>query len=149
MDLTGIDSILNAILVNEDVRPAMLVQPADNHERTGKDTITKTIIARIKDLFPNLIQSENYKTYQGIIISKTEYNGRNDISLELMGDILGYPCSKEFNTINRDVDTTYGISITATLTNGKEIHLFANVCKDETKIKEFNASSNKKINQII
>ena len=124
------DSLLNAILVNEGVRPAMLVQTVDYNE---------TVIAKIKHIFPELKYSDNYKTNQGIIISKTEdYNGRKDISLEIMGDILGYPCSKEFNTINRDRDTTYGITITATLTTGKEIHLFANLCKDKTKLHEFN-----------
>lgn len=130
-DLLGIeDSLLNAILVNEGVRPAMLIQTVDYKE---------TLIARIREIFPDLKHSENYQTYQGIIISKTEdYNGRKDISLELMGDILGYPCSKEFNTINKDGDTTYGITITATLTSGKEIYLFANLCKDKTKLNEFN-----------
>ena len=124
------DSLLNAILVNEGVRPAMLVQTVDYNE---------ALITRIVKNFPDLKHSKNYQTYQGIIISKTkDYNGRNDISLELMGDILGYPCSKEFETINKDGDTTYGITITATLTSGKEIYLFANLCKDKTKLHEFN-----------
>ena len=33
----GIENIINAILVHENVRPAFLLQPADFNEATGKD----------------------------------------------------------------------------------------------------------------
>jgi hypothetical protein len=93
--IIDIDVILNCILVNETVRPAMLVQPQDYGEATGKDPKTKSILEVIKRHFPQLLHSKNYKTYQGIIISKTDYNGEQ-ISLERMGKILGYPCYKNF-----------------------------------------------------
>jgi hypothetical protein len=131
----GIVNILNLILVKENVRPAMLVQPQDYGEATGKDNKTKSILEAIKEHFPELLQSDDYEEYQGIIISRTNYNGE-EISLERMGQILGYPCYKDFNNINPDL-TSYSIDIYVHLNNGKQIQLFANVCKDENAIDNF------------
>jgi hypothetical protein len=135
VDKIGIENVLNSILVNENVRPAMLVQPADHNEATGKDRKTKSIIKAIREQFPELVFSEKYETYQGVIISKTKYNGKN-ISLEKMGEILGYPCYREFNSIDPD-KTSYRIDVIAVSKTGRNIQLFANKCKDKTKIEEF------------
>jgi len=133
-----IDVLLNAILVNEDIRPAMLVQPQDYHERTGQDPKTLSIVNKIKELFPKLILSDSYDgIYQGTIISKKLYNG-SFISIEKMGEILGYPCYKDFNDLNRD-KPYYSIAVMVSYNNDKEISLFVNVCKDKKTIKEFNS----------
>ena len=63
------DVILNCILVNENVRPAMMVQPADYKEASHIEPKTKYIIEEIKKMFPNLLVSSDYETYQGVIIS--------------------------------------------------------------------------------
>ncbi len=131
-----IDVILNCILVNENIRPAMLVQPQDYDEATGEDPKTKSILQEIKMNFPELKQSENYETYQGIIISKTDYNGQS-ISLNDMGRVLGYPCYQDFEDLDRN-KTTYGIYINIIFKNGEKIQLLANICKDETKKNIFN-----------
>lgn len=131
-----IDIILNCILVNENIRPSFLIQPADYGESTGEDPITKNILQEIKQKFPKLLQSEKYETYQGIIISKKNYNGKS-ISLNGMGKILGYPCYKDFENLDRN-KRTYTISVIAILKNGEKIDLFVNICKDETKITIFN-----------
>jgi len=136
-----IDIILNCILVNEDVRPAMLVQPANYKEATHNDPKTKYIIETIKILFPNLIISSNYEIYQGVIISKTDYNGKKDISLEEMGKILGYPCYRDFDTIDDD-KITYFISIYVKDNNNNRIDIFTNICKDETNVQNFNILAN-------
>lgn len=137
----GIENLLNSILVTEDVRPAMLVQPQDYKEVSGKDPKTKSIIERIKKYFPELLQSENYNVYQGIIISKTNYDGQ-EISLNRMGEILGYPCYKDFQTLDR-TNTHYGITLYAVRRNGDRIQLFANVCKDQKMLENFNDIANK------
>ena len=138
----GIENVLNSILVNEDVRPAMLVQPANYDETTGKDPKTKSIIESIKKHFPKLLFSEDYKTYQGIIISKTQYNGE-DISLERMGELLGYPCYRDFETIN-PADISYSIDIYAKEKNtNNRVELFSNICKDETNIEKFKSFADK------
>jgi hypothetical protein len=57
----GIENVLNSILVNENIRPAMLIQPADYGEATGNDPETKSIVNEIKTYFPDLKPSENYE----------------------------------------------------------------------------------------
>lgn len=112
------DVELNLILVQENVRPAMLIQPADYKEATGKDPQTKSILNSIRDRYPDLILSEQYETYQGIIVAKQSYEGQ-DISLERMGEILGYPCFREFHQT-----PLYSIHVNVHL--GGIVELFAN-----------------------
>jgi len=138
----GIGNVLNAILVNENVRPSMLVQPADYNEATGKDPITKSIIEAIKTKFPELKFSEDYKINQGVIISKKNYNSREDISLERMGEILGYPCYQDFNNIDPET-VSYSINIYVKQKNSRITQLFANICKDDTNIEKFKSFANK------
>lgn len=124
---------LNAILVNENIRPAMMIQPIDY----GKKTKTNKMIDFIKHYFPNLIFSENYEDYQGIIVSKTNYNERTDISSGVMGQLLGYPCFQDFDHIDSK-KISYNIDVNVELEDGTILQLFANKCLDKTKIDEFN-----------
>ena len=78
-----IGNILNAILVNEGVRSAMLIQPSDYKERTGTDTKTLSIVNKIKKLFPDLVSSDTYTTYQGTIISKKSFDGKFLLPLDI------------------------------------------------------------------
>jgi hypothetical protein len=152
----NLDVILNCILVNEDVRPAMLVQPQDYGEATHNDPKTKYIIEEIQRIFHELKQSTNYQTYQGVIISKTDYNGREDISLEEMGKILGYPCYTDFEILDTTA-ITYGINLMVSYNGNNIIQLFANKCSDEANVEEFNvlaknalqAFSNRKYKKIL
>jgi hypothetical protein len=134
--------ILNCILVNENVRPAMLVQPADYKEVTHKCPKTKAIIEGIIKYFPNLILSTDYEKYQGVIISKIDYNGKKNISSKEMGKLLGYPCYEDFTTIDAD-KINYTIDIYVKTTQYNQIQILANKCKDETKLEEFNTLANK------
>jgi hypothetical protein len=134
--------ILNCILVNENVRPAMLVQPADYKEITHKDPITNAIIEGIIKYFPNLILTTDYEKYQGVIISKIDYNGTKNISSKEMGKILGYPCYEDFTTIDAD-KINYTIDIYVKTTQYNQIQILANKCKDKTKLEEFNTLANK------
>jgi hypothetical protein len=131
-------NILNAILVNEGVRPAMLIQPADYNEKTGKDTKILSIVNRIKELFPKLLLSDNYKIYQGTIISKKFYDDKV-ISLEKMGEILGYPCNN-FETLNRD-KLLFNLELVVSCNDGTEYPLFNNICKDKKTIRELKSLS--------
>jgi hypothetical protein len=132
-------NILNAILVNEGVRPAMLIQPADYNEKTGKDTKILSIGNRIKELFPKLLLSDNYKIYQGTIISKKFYDDKV-ISLEKMGEILGYPCFNNFETLNRD-KLLFNLELVVSCNDGTEYPLFNNICKDKKTIRELKSLS--------
>lgn len=128
LKIIGLENMINLILVQEGVRPAMLVQPADQGETTGADPVTKKILDAMKIDFPDLLYSEKYDIYQGIIISKVNYDDQT-ISLEKMGEILGYPCYKDFETLDRS-QITYVMSVNALFDNGEKIEIFVNICKD-------------------
>uniref|UniRef100_A0A6C0I3B6 Uncharacterized protein n=1 Tax=viral metagenome TaxID=1070528 RepID=A0A6C0I3B6_9ZZZZ len=131
-----IKTLISCILVKEGVRPAMLVQPIDYGEERGSDPITKSILDEIKTLFPELICSEDYEgDYQGIIISYKDFTGET-VGLNDMGRILGYPCYSEYETLNREVEY-YGIYLSAIFEDGSIHQIFANVCKDKSRIGEF------------
>jgi hypothetical protein len=125
----GLNNLLNIILVLENIRPAFLIQPVDYGETSHNDPKTKYILKCIKDNFPNLIHSFTYETYQGIIISKSDYNNRYDIDTTTMGKILGYPCYLEFNNLDRN-NEIYSITVIVKFIDGKKVDVFTNVCKD-------------------
>ena len=125
----GLGMVLNCILVQKGIRPAMLVQPADYKEATGNDMKTRTILRGIKKYYPELVQSEKYQIHQGIIISKETYNGQSNITVDEMGRILGYPCYKDFSQGGED--DSYAIGIVA-ISHDEELHLLTNKCKDKT-----------------
>jgi hypothetical protein len=140
----GIDNVLNAILVNENVRPAMLVQPIDNNEDTHNDPKTKYIINALKTLFPTLLYSSDYENYQGVIISKQDHNGKK-INCEQMGKILGYPCYQDYVQYLTDGNKSIGYSISV-FVKGKKfkpVQLIANACRDMSKLAEFQDLANK------
>lgn len=138
-----IENIFNAILVNENIRPAMLVQPIDYNERKGTDKKTLTIVNGIKKLFPNLYLTDNYQHYQGTIISKKKLSLDNEfISLEKMGFILGYPCYKNFQNFDRDTDL-FALELIVSYNNNINIQLFANVCENKQQLNKFNLIAQK------
>ena len=135
-------NILNAILVNEGVRSAMLVQPQDYKERTGTDPITLSIVNKIKRLFPEIVSSDKYETYQGTIISKKSYDGKI-ISLGNMGKILGYPCYNDYETLNRE-EPLYDLQLVVSYNDNEiPLPLFNNVCKDKKTLDTFTSLSTK------
>ena len=132
--MQDIENILNAILVNEGVRSAMLIQPAD-YETTAQ---YNKIVKNIKRLFPELVLSVDYEDYQGTIISKQSYDGE-DISLNRMGEILGYPCYNGYETLNRD-EPLFKLELKVSYFYMNqlrdEISLVTNICKDKDKTVE-------------
>ena len=118
------------------IRPAFLIQPIDYGETSHNDTKTRYILQCIKYNFPNLIHSFQYENYQGIIISKSNYNGVHDIDNTAIGQILGYPCYLEFDNLDRN-NETYAITVMVKLNDGNEIDVFSNVCKDLTYLNMF------------
>ena len=138
-----INMFLNTILVQEDIRTAFLFQPINLGEVNQNDPFTKKLLAELKAVFPTLKYSDTYEIYQGIIISKKDFNGRNDISLEEMGEILGYPCAKEFDEFSKktEIENTnkqkYWISLDAITSTQDTIPLFVNGCISDEKIDKF------------
>lgn len=132
IDVVEMQNALNAILVNEGIRPAMLIQEGDYDEDIG----IESVIQAIQEQFPDLESSSDYSRNQGVILSKTDYNGRQDISLKEMGKILGYPCYQGFDLNNRFNNSVYTVNIFVYLEyKGKKewVELFTNVCNDNNE----------------
>jgi hypothetical protein len=128
-----LEPLINAILVHENIRPAMLVQPADYGEARETDPKMASILHQLKSYFPELIHSSHYEIYQGTLISKKNYNGKL-INLMEMGKILGYPCYKDFE-MNRN-EITYSASIVINM-DGVDHEVITNLCKTKEKQREF------------
>jgi hypothetical protein len=131
--------ILNCILVNENIRHATLIHEIDDKKK-------KQFTEEIKKLFPNLIVSSNYEKYRGLLlVSKTNYNGRKDISSEELIKITGNPCYKDYNNISDD-DYVYEISIKVDIIDlkypGPSVVLFKSKCKDDSIKSEFENIAN-------
>lgn len=136
IDIVGKSVAINAILVNEDIRPALLVQPADYKEATHTDYNTNKILMAIKTEFPELIHSSDYNEYQGVIISKQNYDG-NTISLSGMGKILGYPCYEDFNNLKVN-NTRYVIRTIVVFSNKTTAECMVNICNNKSRLEDFN-----------
>jgi len=134
------DVLMNVILVNEGVRNAMLIQPQDYQEEDENGPKTSEILSEITNKFPELKFTLNYRPWQGIIVSKKSYESIGRISLEKMGQILGYPCYKDF--VVKNPQESYSIRINAEY-NGKTFELFTNVCLNTSKLDKFNKMSQK------
>jgi len=129
-DSIDLNNIINSILVEEEIRNASLIQPADYDEVTDTDPKMTVIQEKIKSLFPHLIFSKSYNIYQGVIVSKKSYD-REEISLKRMGEILGYPCYKDFGNYDKNNETSYTIEININFENGSFQQLLANICKNK------------------
>jgi hypothetical protein len=134
--------LVNIILVKDDVRPAYLLQFANYDEYNNKGIITSSLANEAKHLFPEFILSTDYSVNQGIIISKKNYNGRNDIDLDKMGEILGYNdyCKKKFTLIDRDIDNYY-IEFYYKIRGEERNNLFTVVC-DKVELEEIITCNN-------
>jgi hypothetical protein len=129
----GLDELLNCILVEKDVRPAMLIQPADYDEATYKDAKTAAKLIAIKQQFPDLIQS--IVGGGEIIISKHKISPEDITENATMGKILGYPCYADYQyTLDNKDAIKVRIEIIVNLKpglNNDNLQLLAYVCRDE------------------
>jgi hypothetical protein len=137
---------LNSILVDAEVRPAMLIQPIDVGECASIDKITAQYLKNIKRQFPHLKYSDDYSCFQGIIVSKhNEYNGQTNIGSERIGEILGYPSSADFELIisnendpySPELDDIYNIEVVVDTNDDDTIQLFGNRCIGNSKLGEY------------
>jgi len=130
----GLSELINCILVDGDIRNAMYIQSADYKEKNFSDPITQGKLSEISKHFPSLKQSNlDY----GTLISKKEYTKKNVNTHLKMGDILGYPCSTDYQyTLSHgNEEKTYTMTILVNFTddsNIEPIQVITNVCKDET-----------------
>lgn len=131
-----LDEIINSYLITKDVRKAFLLQPIDYGESTKNSTTTKSILKRIKKLFPTLKYTP---MRQGILISKEHISAEEYDNDKGLAEILSFPC-----VIQSDKKFKYKYSIIFEIFN-KKYYLISYGCyekmyeKSETllnKIKE-------------
>jgi hypothetical protein len=128
----GLEELINCTLVQEGVRNAMLIQPADYNEATSSGKITKAKLDAIREAFPDLVLNDiDGET----LISRKIYTRANIKRDSDMGAILGYPCAAVFDNINSHKELTYSISINVNLKPGhnkEKVQILAYVCKDDS-----------------
>jgi len=128
----GLEELINCTLVQEGVRNAMLIQPADYNEATSSDKTTKAKLMAIRRAFPDLILND---IGGETLISRKVYTRENIKRNSDMGAILGYPCAAAFDNLNSHKEVTYMISINVNLKPGynrKYVQILAYVCKDDS-----------------
>ena len=146
-----ISTLLNLVLVNENVRPAFLFQPIDFGESSPDGVKSKKILNYANTFFPNL---SHLNTFQGVLIYKSDmentlFNEKisfdKKISSEEMGRILGYPCCKKSQSYSLN-ETRYAVDVNVKK-NNNIIQLFANICKDfspyQTQYEDFTKDAKK------
>ena len=120
----GLSEYMNCVLVTNDVRNAMLLQAADYKEITHEDPIIKNKLKAILKHFP---LKHCLLEFGNVLISKKQYTVNDITSDEKMGEILGYPCAKDFK------NATYSISIDAEFISGS-VQIIGMCAKDDYPI---------------
>ena len=133
----GIAELVNVRLVMHGIRDAMLIQPSDYNECLAHDPKTLSVLIGINKYYPELKFSDF--GVNGILVAKREYSKEEIYNDETVGNVLGYPCSKEYNYILANRDHMQTISIEVNLYLKKDflnlpipIQLFLNISKDTT-----------------
>ena len=122
--------LVNAILVQNNLRPSFLVQSINYNEYSfGKRDKTDKILSELIIQFPDLLHTE---CSSGVIISKQSYKTEIINTSERLGEILGYPSAKDFEYIISHPDEP-NVTINVYCNNLFEspIHILANRCKLE------------------
>ena len=131
----GLEEYINCVLVNTDVRPAFLIQPADYKEATSNDPKTRAIVSAIRRTFPDLIVSI---IHGEALVSKKPWTEEEFKKNQDMGDALGYPCAAEYEyTLTHKNEPVVVIQVIVTMEDGTELQIMANACKDASKFDRF------------
>jgi len=135
MDEIGIQEYMGAVLVNNNVRNAMMIQSVDYGEKNENGPITHNKLENLLKHFPDLKQSV---VYQGVILSKTEYTN-DEVTSANIGEILGYPCQGELDwIISHPDDECFAMSLIAILNSDERVHILDNRCKDMANLPKMN-----------
>ncbi len=120
----GLSQVINAILVKNGVRPATLLDTPESH----------TILMR---LFPDTFEVMNHPWVdEKFLIQKGKVYAPPKTHLEV-GELLGYPCAKEFEKTRSACRSKYLFEIVAYIKNMPEIRrpvqIFSVMCLNKEK----------------
>ena len=136
----GLKELTNTILVNSGARTAFLLQPIDYGETKATDPKTAAILATIRKEFPDL---KFTNTVQGVLVGRKSYTREPAKNTSVgMGEILGYPCAAEFESLDRN-KTFYGYTINANYKGHTSVQILGNFCGSEKHAPEFQALAEK------
>lgn len=127
------NNLINAFLVNVGIRPSCLLQYIDYENNIDAEQT----LEKIKTLFPDLYHTKNY---QGMILCKKDLTNIQINTSKKLGDILGYPCSDDFNQIIQQNISGYVIELTCYYCYDDVIYktqLIANRCIELNKLDDF------------
>jgi len=131
----GLEEYMNCVLVQGDVRPAFLIQPADYSEATSNDPKTAAKAAAIRRFFPDLIISN---IGGEALVSKRAWTEAEFKKNQDMGDALGYPCAAEYEyTLTHKDEPVVVIQVVVAMEDGARLQIMANACKDASKFDRF------------
>lgn len=130
-----VEIIIQCHMVVNRMRKAYLFQPIDLPDLDVKQRkMKKDLVLRyIQKNFPQLHKLE---IEQGILFSLKKLNPNNVNSNEKLGNVLGFLCAHEYDTLNRD-ETVYGYHIRADVYNYGIINLVSFVCQSKNYREEF------------
>lgn len=137
----GLREYMNCVLVQNDVRPGMLLQSIDYDEPTFKGPHTSKKVNMIQRLFPSLKIVQMHGSE--VLVSKQTYSPDDFRTSDDIGRAIGYPCVDDYKELLRnDVQfsqSSVAINVYAYLSSKPDepIQLFANACKDTTHLESF------------
>lgn len=135
MSEIGLEEYMNCVLLQANVRPAFLIQPADYKEATSNDPKTRAIVSAIRRTFPDLVVS----IINGeALVSKRAWTEAEFKKNQDMGEALGYPCAAEYEyTLTHKDEPVVSIQVYVTMEDGERLQIMANACKDASKFDRF------------
>ena len=108
----------------------MLIEPANYNEKNESSEKTKKLLKNIKKEFPTLIQTPDKESGR-IFISLIELSQTDFNTDEKVGNLLGFPCAKEFNIIDRS-KRTYSYNILVIFKDTSVINLITDLCQNKS-----------------
>jgi len=120
----GISQVINAILVKNGVRPATLLDTSESH-------------ALLMRMFPDTFEVLNHPWVdEKFLIQKGKHYEPPKTHLEV-GELLGYPCAKDFEKTHSACRSKYLFEIVAHIKNTPEIRqpvqIFSVMCLNQEK----------------
>lgn len=137
----GLREYMNCLLVQNDVRPGMLLQSIDYGEPTFKGPRTVKKVKTIRRLFPSL----NILPLPpvDVLVSKRAYSPDDFRTSDDTGRAIGYPCVDDYQELLRNnvqfsrASVAINVYVYLSSKPDEPVQLFANKCKDTTHFESF------------
>lgn len=130
-----VEILIQCYMVVNKIRNAYLFQPIDLPDLDVKQRKRKQDLV-LRYIQKNFSQLHKLEIEQGILFSLKRLSPNNVDSNQKLGNVLGFLCSHEYDTLNRE-KTVYGYHIRADVHNYGIINLVSFVCQGKDYEQEF------------